>query len=580
MSRGIFSQVSRGLKSLLQQPEQSVPPANNAVAASASGPAVEENQFDDTDPNSYRSDQEKERKLQSYEYEPEGKPKEKVVEERLYGGEANGHPPPDLVVEGGGKQIDVEEEALELPHEPERPPNDREETQAGKPFLEPSDKQSPAPRKRTIASAVFDFTRSWSTRSVRSDFDESVDFVERPSDEYQCPICFKVVREPFLTNCCGARFCKRCIVGWKEKEDACPMCREEFRCMPDKRLLREIREMKVHCLRRSSGCQWIGTYNSLRHHLKTECEHEIVPCSKGCDASMPRKQLLDHLQNACSLRMVVCEFCQFEGTYSVVQVHKRRCGLVPESCPNVCGAEPLERHYMDQHLSVCPLQTVACDFSHVGCTTRVQRKDLRQHIQEDIAHHVKQMAAKLRELRQVNTSLHMALEDQHRKEHELKAYAGSIRRSVPVVPFDFTYDQYSRRDAVGGIWMGPAFYTHYKGYKLGPKIYPHGHDHGKAHFNYISLFFSTLRGEFDDELHWPVRLQMTVEILNPRYPEGEPWQPSPPVETIQIGRTTVGHLKGQQGWKIFIKPSDAQRYLKEDCLHFRITNIEIHEVEA
>lgn len=556
------------------EPEQ---PATGAVSSS--------DQFDDGDPASYSFDKEKERKLRDLEYEPEDKPKGEgsSAEDRFYGGEGNS----DLVVEGARQQIaiGVEEEAYEIVDSDTLPPlpEPTDKLGGGKSFLKPDDKDSPAPRKRSGFSVFGKGSRTWSTRSTKGDFGESVqvEFVDRPSEDYQCPICFSVVRDPYLTNCCGARFCKRCIVEWKNREGQCPMCREDFVCMPDKRLDREIRQMKVHCVHSSKGCQWIGTYNELRRHRKSKCEHEIVSCSRGCKATMPRKDLLKHLQDTCSLRQVVCEFCHLvEGTYVDIQEHKQSCGLVPEPCPNDCGVEPLDRQYMKQHLGFCPLQEVACDFSFVGCPARVQRKDLREHIQQALGLHVMKMAERLKELRHENTSLRMTLKAQHLEEERLTACAQTYRQTIPIVPFDFTYSQYSRKDAVGGIWMGPPFYTHYKGYKLFPKIYPHGHDHGKAHFNYLTVFFGVFRGEYDDDLHWPVRIRIAVEIYSPRYPEGEPWIPSPPEAEIKFNRIVVGHLGGQSGWKIFIKPGDARRYLREDALHFRVTRLQVIEPEA
>ncbi len=541
---------------------------------------------DQVNEGSYRSDPEKERKLQYFDYEPEDKPGMKgetySVEERVYGGEGQGDSP--VVMAGGpGRLIDVEEEAVEIvessqerspidpdafPPEPIKP--GESQLEKGKQSLETSGKDSPTPHKRTPSILNFSLARTWSTWSIR--------FVDRPSDEYECPICYHVVRDPYLTNCCGTRFCKKCIVEWKDQNNTCPICREEdFRCMPDKRLRREIRGMNVHCRQQDKGCQWIGTYNDLRHH-SAECEYEVVTCSKCSEVSVPRKELLDHQQNACFLRRVSCEFCQWEGTYRVVQLHKKRCGLVPQPCPNECGAEP-ERHSMEQHLDVCPLQEIECDFKHVGCPVRIQRRNLRQHMQDNVTIHVMKMAWKLGELRQMNTGLRRTFQEQHLERKRLAACVESLKLTVPTVPFDFTYSQYTKKEAAGRSWTGPSFYTHYKGYKLCPKIYPKGHDHGKAHFRYMSVFFVTLRGEYDEDLHWPVQLDMTVEIANPNYPDGEPWRPDPPTETFQINRINLGHLGGRAGWKVFIKPSDAQEYLKEDCLHFRVTNVEIREVE-
>ena len=52
-------------------------------------------------------------------------------------------------------------------------------------------------------------------------------FVEQTSKDFDCPICFRFVWNPFLTACCGNHFCYACVKFTKEKSNQCPFCNEK-----------------------------------------------------------------------------------------------------------------------------------------------------------------------------------------------------------------------------------------------------------------------------------------------------------------------------------------------------------------
>ena len=55
-------------------------------------------------------------------------------------------------------------------------------------------------------------------------------FVDTPSDELICKICYCASREPHLSECCGYTFCRSCLDGTKKGEqraNVCPICRKE-----------------------------------------------------------------------------------------------------------------------------------------------------------------------------------------------------------------------------------------------------------------------------------------------------------------------------------------------------------------
>ncbi len=50
-----------------------------------------------------------------------------------------------------------------------------------------------------------------------------------PDDKIlHCPICYKIIVDPYKPFDCAHKFCKRCISIWKRTSNKCPICRSFF----------------------------------------------------------------------------------------------------------------------------------------------------------------------------------------------------------------------------------------------------------------------------------------------------------------------------------------------------------------
>jgi len=56
---------------------------------------------------------------------------------------------------------------------------------------------------------------------------EQLQFVEVSLQDFTCPICLEVLDDPFLTDCCGHRFCCKCIDSAKRRKNECPLCKAQ-----------------------------------------------------------------------------------------------------------------------------------------------------------------------------------------------------------------------------------------------------------------------------------------------------------------------------------------------------------------
>ena len=145
----------------------------------------------------------------------------------------------------------------------------------------------------------------------------------------------------------------------------------------------------MRCSEKQNGCLWEGTLGELEHHL-TLCLIVKEDCPYKCGVGVQRRHLEQHKTNLCSQRPFDCGHCDYRGTYrDVIDQHWAVCLLFPLACPANCGIDNIPRGQLQVHCDVeCPLQEVACDFSHAGCKVRMVRQDIAQHLSDAAQQHM------------------------------------------------------------------------------------------------------------------------------------------------------------------------------------------------
>ena len=249
------------------------------------------------------------------------------------------------------------------------------------------------------------------------------EFLEAIADRCNCGICFKVLRDAQLTVCCGHHYCETCLKQWLASTThgvtkSCPHCREEsFQSVPNKAIIREIKEFKIRCSHREKGCEWVGELGALKDHLDSDkgCEYVEVECKNdahrilkamawrsglimeevNCKAVMERRNFLHHQENECVYRQYTCEYCGYTDTYDAIagsgwirnkdssikftRNHYQECAEYPMDCPNKYGKKGIKSKDLGIHRNgVCPLEPVKCNFCH--CT--ILRKGIGTHKKE------------------------------------------------------------------------------------------------------------------------------------------------------------------------------------------------------
>jgi hypothetical protein len=160
----------------------------------------------------------------------------------------------------------------------------------------------------------------------------------------------------------------------------------------DNRRQERVDLLAMKCM--NNRCEWQGPLNELLDDHARNCSHASIRC-RECAEEVTKRELERHQRAECRYRMVRCPRCNEEGKHAEIVgldapfTKKHRCLKVLTTCPNRCrGSRKIERGQLAQHLQVCPLQSVDCDFKIVGCEAQLIRKSLAAHTKNGQQEHL------------------------------------------------------------------------------------------------------------------------------------------------------------------------------------------------
>jgi regulator of replication initiation timing len=146
-------------------------------------------------------------------------------------------------------------------------------------------------------------------------------------------------------------------------------------------------------------------------------------------------------------------------------------------------------------------------------------------IKESLEQRVTELEANVNELRMENRKLDLQNKE---LEKELKSKQAAVSLSDPSIskqpPATFVTGTYKPKGAKftmtdfeeyrmdGDEWYSPHFCTHPNGYKMCLCVFPNGDGPGKG--THLSLSLYLMRGEFDDQLKWPFRGNITIKLVD------------------------------------------------------------------
>jgi len=228
-----------------------------------------------------------------------------------------------------------------------------------------------------------------------------------------CLKCKELPQNPVESNCCSALYCWECVV----KTDTCNNCNAKIyaeNCrlnLPLKNVLEGL----------AAKCRWEGcgvVQSNLREHEK-QCPFALLQCPNSENCGFLLRKDFDAHKEECLYRDISCPLgCGSELPLVAIESHIPECERRQVYCPNDgCGTQTINKE-LKKHLEECPFSDVVCKYEAYGCTTKVSRKDYKNHLNEDYEQHLSLLANSI-------TDQKVELVKLNKTVTELQAYAQS-----------------------------------------------------------------------------------------------------------------------------------------------------------
>ena len=184
----------------------------------------------------------------------------------------------------------------------------------------------------------------------------------------------------------------------------------------------------MKCDNMKRKCQWVGTVGMLEEHL-AKCKFTLLPCPQKCVdfdgiCYIMRKDLTVHLKRKCPNRDHTCKYCGEKGTYiNIAFTHDLKCPKKPIPCPEGCNVT-MPRKRLSEHVATeCELSVTPCKYKRLGCDRELKRKDMAAHEEDDKLHLRMAMdtTVKLEASLEKTKTLHFKLTEYQQRKKEDKA---------------------------------------------------------------------------------------------------------------------------------------------------------------
>ena len=143
---------------------------------------------------------------------------------------------------------------------------------------------------------------------------------------------------------------------------------------------------------------------------------------------------------------------------------------------------------------------------------------------------------------------------------------------------EFTLTEFTKRKQLENAYVSIPFYSHPQGYKLCLSVFANGFSNGKG--THISIIVGLMRGKYDDNLQWPLKGRIVVEVLN--------WRKNSNhyrVNVISLGKSCATEEDFALISAIFrfiphssllYNPDTNTEYLQDDCLRMRVVDVAVY----
>jgi hypothetical protein len=205
----------------------------------------------------------------------------------------------------------------------------------------------------------------------------------------KCLVCNNILETAF-TDTCGHIYCRDCVMPTYSVDKKCPVSGLELLTDPTPvhYLDSVINRAKMYCPNKAKVCTWEGIKSSVEDHILTECPKEMILCPYDrCGVQVLREVISFHNEN-CAYRRLCCEYCKESVAYLDLDKHFEICEYLPTTCTNNCGQMVPKKEVVKHVEAECPKTIIACPFAYRGCTYKIERSMLDNHLNSSLGKHI------------------------------------------------------------------------------------------------------------------------------------------------------------------------------------------------
>ena len=231
------------------------------------------------------------------------------------------------------------------------------------------------------------------------------------------------------------------------------------------------------------------------------------------------------------------------------------------------------------HGKMCKYEEVECEYRSIGCTKKMCRKDLKEHIKESTEEHLALSVMELKNLRHLTHQLMMG-GMVGSWSMQLGALSTMTEASDDLVcPVIVKVPEYAENKRRNEEWYSNSFYSHYNGYKMRLCVECNGNGDFKG--THLSVFLYLMKGPHDDELTWPLNGKFEMKLLN-QISDCEHYSniiDYADAEDEYVSRVTDGDPGKAWGFLGFITSENliddtlTCQYVKNNCIFFQVRKL-------
>lgn len=190
-----------------------------------------------------------------------------------------------------------------------------------------------------------------------------------------CPILPHFLRNPKMCGNCEAHICEDCFTKTLEMNSCCPLCRCEIKRLqkPSKIIVNLLETLVVKCQHWEEGCDFKSSPASMSFlEHPSLCLYCLASCPNyQCTIVTPRYLLSNHM-DLCSLEPIPCQFCDELQKRRDMSAHLDLCEAKKtcKFCQTIFSSKKNENHE-----ETCPAARFLC----VHCRCLFKREEIVGH---------------------------------------------------------------------------------------------------------------------------------------------------------------------------------------------------------